>query len=335
MNSNGILSAIGNTPLVRLGNSCPELPFNVYAKMEALNPGGSTKDRPAFNIIRQALDAGHITRDTVVIESSSGNMGIGLAQVCTFYGLRFVCVVDVKTTTQNLRLLEAYGAEVCVVNEPDEETGEYLPARIRRVRELRAAEPNSFWADQYSNEGNAGAHHQTMREIDDALGGRVDYLFCATSTCGTLRGCSEYVRARGLRTKVVGVDAVGSVIFGGQKAKRLLPGHGAAVRPRLYRDDLADCCVHVTDLECVVGCYRLARREAILAGGSSGGVFMAVERMKDEIAPGANCVLIFPDRGERYLDTIYSAVWVRKHFGDITHLWEGHEEAAQPTVASA
>ncbi|HEX8500619.1 MAG TPA: 2,3-diaminopropionate biosynthesis protein SbnA [Pyrinomonadaceae bacterium] len=334
MESTGILSAIGNTPLIRLGSSCSALPFNVFAKLESLNPGGSTKDRPAFHIIRQALDSRALKRGSVVIESSSGNMGIGLAQVCTCFGLRFVCVVDAKTTAQNVRLLKAYGAEVHVVTEPDPETGEYLPARIRAVRELLASTENSFWADQYSNEANAAAHHQTMREIADALGGEVDYLFCATSTCGTLRGCSEYVREQGLRTKVIGVDAVGSVIFGGTKGARLLPGHGAAVRPQLFREDLADQCVHVTDLDCVVGCRRLARREAILAGGSSGGVFAAVERLKDEIPPGANCVLIFPDRGERYLDTIFSDEWVGAHFGDVAHLWEGDPEA-RPSLAPA
>lgn len=334
MQSNGVLSAIGDTPLVRLGRSCRALPFNVFAKLESLNPGGSTKDRPAFNIIRQALDSGALTRESVVIESSSGNMGIGLAQVCNFYGLRFVCVVDAKTTAQNFRLLKAYGAEVHVVTEADPETGEYLPARIRAVRDLLASTAKSFWVDQYSNEANAGAHRQTMREIDVALGGEVDYLFCATSTCGTLRGCSEYVRERGLRTKVVGVDAVGSVIFGGTKGERLLPGHGAAIRPRLFRQDLADKFVHVTDLDCVAGCRRLARQEAILAGGSSGAVFAAAERLKDEIAPGANCALIFPDRGERYLDTIFSDEWVYANFGEVSHLWDCDREA-QPTLAPA
>jgi cysteine synthase A len=334
MKSTGILSAIGDTPLIRLGRSCSALPFNVFAKLESLNPGGSTKDRPAFHIIRQALDSGALKRGSVVIESSSGNMGIGLAQACTCFGLRFVCVVDAKTTAANVRLLKAYGAEVHIVTEPDPETGEYLPARIRAVRDLVASTENIFWADQYSNEANAAAHHQTMREITAALSGEVDYLFCATSTCGTLRGCRDYVREQGLRTKLIGVDAVGSVIFGGTKGTRLLPGHGAAVRPKLFREDLADKFVHVTDLDCVAGCRRLARHEAILAGGSSGGVFTAAERLKDEIPRGANCVLIFPDRGERYLDTIFSDEWVSAHFGDVSHLWEGDPEG-RPALAPA
>jgi len=318
----GILSAIGNTPLVGLTRIFEDIPFRLYAKLEGFNPGGSTKDRPALNILRQCLETGVIQPDTVIVESSSGNMGIGLAQACAYYGLHFICVVDPKTTRQNIRLLEAYGAEVHMVERPDPVTGEYLQARINYVRTLLGMFKNSYWPNQYAHIGNPAAHQRTMEEIAVALGDKVDYLFCAASTCGTLRGCAEYARARNLPTTIVAVDAVGSVIFGGHKAKRLIPGHGAAVRPELYQDHLADRHVYATDLECVVGCRRLVRHEAILAGGSSCAVIMAVEQLKDDIPPGANCVVIFPDRGERYLDTIYSDSWVESQFGDVSHLWQ-------------
>jgi N-(2-amino-2-carboxyethyl)-L-glutamate synthase len=318
----GVLASIGNTPLVRLKHVGRDCDLAVHAKLEALNPGGSIKDRAAFIVIRNAMAAGRIRPDTVVVESSSGNMGIGLAQVCAYYGLRFICVVDPKTTAQNICLLEIYGAEVEMVTQPHAETGEFLQARLDRMRQLLASTEHGFWPDQYSNLDNALAHHQTMREIDEALGGKVDYLFCAASTCGTLRGCHSYIRERGLRTKIFAVDAVGSVIFGGARATRLVPGHGAALRPQLYQPGMADRCIHVSDLECVVGCRRLVRMEAILAGGSSGAVLSALERVKGEIAPGSTCALILPDRGERYLDTIYSDDWVSKNFGEVSHLWE-------------
>jgi cysteine synthase A len=317
----GILSTIGNTPLVELVNIFSPLHFRLFVKLESLNPGGSMKDRPAINIIREGLRSGAIRPDSVIIESSSGNMGIGLAQACSYYGLRFVCVVDAKTTLQNRLLLQAYGAEVDLVEKPDPETGEYLQARLNRVNELLASHENAFWTNQYANPHNSDAHHHTMDEIVTALDDKVDYVFCATSTCGTLRGCSEFVRERKLPTKVIAVDAVGSVIFDGQSAKRLIPGHGAAVRPPLYQPGLADRCVHVTDLECVIGCRLLARREAILAGGSSGAIIMAVNHLRPSIPEGAVCVTILPDRGERYLDTIYSDSWVEEHFGDVSHLW--------------
>jgi N-(2-amino-2-carboxyethyl)-L-glutamate synthase len=318
----GILSTIGNTPLIRLHKYFKGNEFQLFAKLEIFNPGGSVKDRSSINILRCALDNGYIVPGTTIIESSSGNMGIGLAQVCSYYGMRLICVVDPKTTSQNLNILQAYGAEIDVVKEPSAVTGEFLQARLDRVQVLLKLIDNSFWPDQYSNIYNSTAHHQTMHEIIKSLDGKIDYLFCATSTCGTIRGCSEYLRMHGLKTQVIAVDALGSVIFGGNPAKRLIPGHGASVRPKLYHEDIADRCIQVSDLDCVIGCRRLIKREAILAGGSSGGVLMAVEHMKKDIPLDSTCVVILADRGERYLNTIYSDAWVKKNFGFISHYWE-------------
>ena len=318
-----ILSTIGRTPLVSLTRVIPDCPFLLFAKLEGFNPGGSAKDRPALYILREAMRTGAVKVGTVVVESSSGNLGIGLAQACRYLGLRFICVVDPKTTAQNIRILKAYGAEIDLVSKPDPATGEFLQARINRVQNLLETIEDSFWTNQYANLLNAQAHYRTtMREIATELDGRLDYLFVSTSTCGTLRGCAEYIQDHHLRTKIIAVDARGSVIFGGQAAKRLIPGHGAARRPELFRANLAVECVRVTDLDCVVGCRRLVRSEAILAGGSSGAVLMAVEKVKERIPEGATCVVILADHGERYLDTIYSDEWVFKHFGDISHYWQ-------------
>lgn len=321
----GILSTIGNTPLVELARLFKPAPFRILAKLEFLNPGGSMKDRPALNILREGIRAGLIDSDTLIVESSSGNMGVGLAQACSYFGLQFVCVVDPKTTMQNIRLIEAYGARIDRVAEPDPVTGEFLQARLNRVAEIVATNENAFWPNQYTNLHNPFAHRQTMHEMVTALDGRIDYLFCATSTCGTLRGCAEYARDHGLHTKIIAVDAVGSVIFGGPSGKRLVPGHGAAVRPGLFQECLACECVHVTDVDCVVGCRRLARAEAILAGGSSGAIITAIDRYRHKIPSGAVCVAILADRGERYLDTIYSNDWVQEHFGEVSELLEEPE----------
>lgn len=323
----GILATIGHTPLVHLTRIFPDSDFRLFAKLEGFNPGGSAKDRPALHILRQGMRNGMIGPDTVVIESSSGNLGIGLAQACRYLGLRFICVVDPKTTAQNVRILEAYGAEINVVTSPDPATGEFLQARIDRVQALLDDVDDGYWPNQYANPSNPEAHYRTtMHEIMMELEGRLDALFVATSTCGTLRGCAEYVRDYGLTTRIFGVDACGSVIFGGASAKRLVPGHGAARRPELYRDGLADECVHVSDLDCVVGCRRLVRAEAILAGGSSGGVLTAVDRLQHRLRRGATCAAILHDRGERYLDTIYSDAWVEEHFGDVAYRWEDRPE---------
>ena len=324
----GILSTIGNTPLIRLNRISPDSAFRLFGKMEAFNPGGSIKDRTAYSMLKNALDTGLIRPDSTIIESSSGNLGIGLAQACSYLRLRFICIVDPKTTAQHLAILNAYGAEVETVTQRDPATGEFLPARIRRAQELQHELPNSWWTNQYANLFNAAAHHQTMHEIATTLDGQVDYLFCATSTCGTLRGCAEYIHEHMMSTKVIAVDAVGSVIFGGDSRPRLIPGHGASLRPALYRPGLADRCIQVSDLDCVVGCRYLLMSEAILAGGSSGAVIAAIERIQCEIPRDAVCVAILCDRGERYLDTIYSDAWVAKHFGDIAHLWSEHRGAS-------
>ena len=188
--SEGVLSAIGNTPIVRLTHVLADIHFKLYGKLEMLNPGGSIKDRTAISILWHGLDNGEIRPGSVVVESTSGNMGIGLAQACLLLELRFVCVVDPKTTEQNIRILKAYGAEIDLVSEPDPNTGEYLQARINRVKYLLRTINHSFWPNQYANAYNPKAHHRTMHEIVTQLDGKLDYLFCATSTCGTMRGCA-------------------------------------------------------------------------------------------------------------------------------------------------
>ncbi|SDK99161.1 2,3-diaminopropionate biosynthesis protein SbnA [Paenibacillus jilunlii] len=313
--SGGILAAIGNTPVIRLGNLFRNSGFGVYAKMELLNPGGSAKDRPALRMIQEAWKAGEIGPGTSIIESSSGNMAISLAMICKYLGMGFISVVDPRTTETNLQILKALDAKIDVVADPDPDTGEFLPARLKRVQQLLAELPGSFWLNQYGNPNNYLSHyHTTMKEIVAALD-RVDYLFCSVSTCGTIRGLAEYARDHGLKTKIVAVDAEGSAIFGGNKGQRRFPGLGAGIVPPLCRSDLIDRVVHVPDSEIVAGCRALAQDESILAGASSGGIIAAVKHMEQEVAPGSVCAVIVHDKGERYLDTVYSDSWVQNQFG--------------------
>ena len=319
----GILSTIGNTPLVRLKRLFPQASQQVYAKLERFNPGGSIKDRSALSMLLGRIRDGELTPGlSVVVESSSGNLAIGIAQICRYFNLRFICVVDARTTQQNLGILRAYHAEIELITEADASTGEFLPLRLRRVAELVETIPHAYSPNQYANLLNPRAHEHTMSEIARDLGGRVDYLFCTTSTFGTLRGCAEYIREQGMSTRIVAVDAIGSVIFGNAPAERLLPGHGASVVPALADPTLAHDVVHVSDLDCVVACRRLVGREAILAGGSSGATVAALLPRIEDLPADANIVMIFPDGGDRYLNTIYSDPWVTTHFGEISHLWK-------------
>jgi len=142
----------------------------------------------AISTVLEAYESGKIGPDTTIIESSSGNLGIGLAQVCTYLGLRFICVVDTRTTPSNLVILKAYGVDVELVDVPDPITGDLLTARVNRVKQLCREIPGSIWINQYANEDNPRAHYQSMAEIAAELNFQVDYIFAATSTCGTLRG---------------------------------------------------------------------------------------------------------------------------------------------------
>ncbi len=317
----GVLSAVGGTPLVPLKKLFQDETIAVFGKLEALNPGGSIKDRPAVEILEEALGAGRIRPGGVVVESSSGNMGVGLAQACGYYGLELICVVDPKTAPQNLKVLEAYGARIDAVTAPDPESGSFLQARLKRVRELVDSIPGAYWPNQYENRNNPGAHYRTtMAELADQVDGPIDYLFAAASTCGTLRGCGEYIRDHGLSTKLIAVDSVGSLIFSDIQRERMIPGLGASLRPPFRDLSLLSGTVHVSDAECVAGCRMLVRKEAILAGGSSGGVVAALAQTRHDLPRGSRCVLILCDRGERYLETIYNDAWVREHCGEVGSL---------------
>ena len=311
----GVLQAIGDTPLVRLNRLVDPSGPQVWAKLEMLNPGGSAKDRPALRMLSAALASGRLRTGDRVVESSSGHMGIGLAQACAVLGLQLVCVVDHRAQAQNLAILRAYGARIETVEatSPDDDL---LTARLHRVREIVEGDPRAFWPNQYANLHNPAAHeHGTMKEIDEALDGQVDLVFVATSTTGTARGCAAYVASHRRSTRVIGVDAVGSALFGGRPGDRAIAGLGAGVEPPLARHAALDAVVRVDAADCVVGCRRLIRSEGILAGGSAGGVVTALERHLPRLPSGARCVVILPDRGSRYLDTVFDDGWVEERLG--------------------
>ncbi len=310
----GILGAIGNTPLVALHRYLPRPDVEVFAKLESANPGGSAKDRPAARMLQDALDAGLIDFGTTVIESTSGNTGVGLAQACRYHGMRLICVVDDRAHERNVQTMRALGADVRVVTEPDPETGDLLVARLALVQRLLAEIPNSFWPDQYANESNPAAHAGgTMREIDEALDGQVDYVFVATSTTGTLRGCADYLREHGRATRARRGR------LDGERALRRRPRRRAGCRasaPASRRSSRrpptsTSSCASATSTASI-GCRRLAEREAILAGASSGGVAYAMELLAPQMVPGSRCAAIFPDGGSGYLETVFDDGWVER-----------------------
>jgi N-(2-amino-2-carboxyethyl)-L-glutamate synthase len=307
-----VAASIGRTPLVRLRRLFPYEGFDIITKLEFLNPGGSIKDRPARYIIEQGLRDGSITADTHLIESSSGNLGIAIAMLARVYDLRFTCVVDPKISRVNLQILRQLGAHIEMVQERDDQKG-YLKTRLVRVQDLLRETERGLWINQYANQLNTQAHYyQTCGEILADLDGPVDCFVAAVSTAGTIMGVGRRLRQEFPRLRVIAVDAVGSIIFGGYPGMREIPGIGASRVPELLNRDAIDEVVYVNDLEAVHGCHDLVNREGILAGGSSGSVVAAIQKLLPTLSPPCRIVTLFPDRGDRYLHTIYNEDWIER-----------------------
>ncbi|MFF5989904.1 2,3-diaminopropionate biosynthesis protein SbnA [Prauserella flavalba] len=305
-----VFDCVGNTPVVALRRLFPEPGAEVVAKLELLNPSGSMKDRSARYIVESGLRDGSIRAGTRLIESSSGNFGIALAVAARVHGLRFTCVVDPKTTTANLALLHRLGADVELVSEVDD-AGGYLQSRLRRVRELLARAPDAVWVNQYANDRNWQAfYHGTGAELAEQLVRPPDYLFAAVSTTGSILGCSRRLRERFPGLRVVAVDAVGSVIFGGAPGRREIPGIGSSRVPELCSPGEIDQVVHIDDVDAAHGCRELLATEGIFAGGSTGSVVAAIRRTLPSLPRPCRVVAIFPDRGDRYLDLVYDDEWL-------------------------
>lgn len=307
---------VGNTPVLRLHRLYEAPHAALFAKLEQFNPGGSAKDRSAQSMLDDALASGRLQPGGTVVESSSGNLGVALARACTLADIHFVCVVDSRANRATVDTIRALGGRISLVTEPDPRTGDLLTARHQRVADLVEAIPGAVNLNQYGNPANPAAHRNgTMRELAESLGHRIDVLLVATSTTGTIGGCEQYVREHGMDTRVVAVDAAGSVLFGGTAGARLLPGMGAGLVTELSSAVEPDEVVRVTDLQCVAGCRALARREGVLAGASSGGVVWALGQILPGLPDGTRVAAILHDGGGPYLETVHRDEWVLQNLG--------------------
>jgi cysteine synthase A len=304
-----ILEKIGNTPMVKIESEGLEH-INLYAKLEYYNPTGSVKDRAASYIIKKALGLKEINKDTTLIESSSGNFGIALANYCKKFSLKFYCVVDPHICPINEYLIKTLSFRMIKVTEPDENGG-YLLKRIEKVKELLRDIPNSYWVNQYGNPYNAEAYKETLgREICSELK-NIDYVFLEVSSGGTITGVSQKVKEVFPKAKIIAVDIVGSVIFGGCPQKRHIPGMGSSMVPSILRSAKIDD-VSVTDeVSTIRMCHELLEKNNIFVGGSSGSVFSAIKKyfLNRKFDKKPNIVAIFADRGDRYANTIYNDNW--------------------------
>lgn len=306
---------VGRTPLAPLTHLFRRRDVKVVAKLENRNPTGSAKDRSALGIVKEAWSSGRLRPGSVVVESSSGNLAMAAARLGALLGFRFECVVDPRANERTISAIEAYGARVHRVIEPDPETGDWLVARLTRVRELVEATPGAITFDQYSNLASIRAHADgTMREIVDEVG-PPDALYVATSTTGTIGGCLRVVSEERLATRVVAVDAEGSVLFGGTRGTRMLSGYGAGFVPPLAQHCNPSKVVRIDDLGAVVAARALALTEGVLAGASTGAVMAALLGDLESLHTGSTVVAIVHDGGMPYLDTVYDDDWVCRTFG--------------------
>lgn len=309
----GFVARIGNTPIRRIGLVIGGKSRSVYLKLEGNNPGGSIKDRTALSLIRSLEDTGRLSTGGRLVESSSGNLAIGLAMIARDSGYQFTAVVDPKVTEENIRRLHDLGAETTMVEVPDE-TGGYLLTRLARIREMLAEDPELLWTNQYSNWANPRAHYSgTAPEILRQMEHKVDAVFVAVSTGGTLAGIGQYFREASPETQIVAVDAKGSVALGGTPGPRKLTGVGASRRSDFVGTDLYDDLIYVGDRESFAFCRALDAATCIKVGGSSGTCLAACARWMASHPEAERAVCICADRGEYYRSTVFNDSWLAQN----------------------
>jgi S-sulfo-L-cysteine synthase (3-phospho-L-serine-dependent) len=323
-----IVEAIGCTPLIRL-RGIPSAPGQLFAKLELLNPFGM-KDRAARRIIVEARRSGELREGAPIVESSSGTMALGVALVGRALDHPVHIVTDPRIDAITLAKLNALGCEVHVVERMSHQG--WQSARLERLQALMAELPGAFWTRQYENVGNPLGYVELAHEILEQLGG-LDVLVGPVGSGGSLCGTARELRARGMDIRVVGVDAVGSVIFGQpDQPARLQSGLGNSLIPPNVDFAIIDEVHWLSDAEAFGATYELARREQIFAGNSSGSAYLVARWLTLETPPGTRVVAILPDRGDRYVGTFYNNDYLREHRIDVRQpLTDAPLEAALDT----
>lgn len=308
--------AVGETPLVRLGRVLGHLPGEAFAKLELLNPTGSSKDRIARHMVRVAAADGRLLPGDVLVEASSGNTAMGLGMMAALDGYRCKVVVRDRTSPEKIRALRALGVEVQTV---DGSLPPEHPDSYNRVMERVVAEtPRAYFPDQHNNRENNAAHYATTGpELWEQMDGRIDVLVCGMGTGGTLGGVARYLKEQDPEVRVVAVDVEGSVFTSlfrtGRAAKPgpyLLEGLGDEEAIACVEWELIDAMIQVSDRDAFHAARDLARREGIFAGGSSGAALHATRQVLEEADRPLRVATIFPDSGHRYLSTFYDDAWL-------------------------
>jgi len=301
---------VGHTPVLRISAPFSDDERGFWAKLEGFNPGGM-KDRPAMHMVERGRARGDLRPGARIVESTSGTLGLGLALAGTVYGHPVTLVADPGMEPMMHRMLSAYGAQVDVVTEPHPQGG-WQQARRDRVAELLAAHPRSWYPDQYNNPDNVEAYQGLALELDAQLG-RIDVLVCSVGTGGHSAGVARVLRQFNPDLRLIGVDTVGSTIFGQPAATRLMRGLGSSIHPRNVDYDAFDEVHWVAPAEAVWACRTLAATHFASGGWSVGAVALVAGWVARTLPADTSIAAVFPDGPQRYFDTVYNDDYCRQH----------------------
>lgn len=299
---NNIIETIGNTPLVKLNRITKDIEPNIYVKLEAFNPGASVKDRICMSMIEKAEQKNIINKDTIIVEPTSGNTGIGLALVCAAKGYKLILTMPESMSIERRKILKAYGAELVLT-----QASEGMKGAIKRAEELSKENDKIFIPQQFKNEANPEIHRRTTaEEIYNDLDGKVDGFVAGIGTGGTITGVGEILRKRiGDHVKMYAVEPKDSpVLSGGQPGSHKIQGIGAGFVPDVLNTEIYNKVIQVKYEDAVETTRKLAKLEGIFVGISAGAAAWAgIYIVSKEFKKGENIVIILPDTGERYLST--------------------------------
>ena len=317
-----ILELVGETPIVKLQNITANLPGNFYAKLEYFNPGQSSKDRIALHIVENAEKKGLLKPGDTIVETTSGNTGFSLAMIAMVKGYKCILAVSDKSSKDKIDVLTTMGAEVhiCPANVPADDPRSYY----EKAKQIHLETPNSVYINQYFNELNIEAHyHSTGPEIWEQTDGKVTHIVFASGTGGTISGTGRYLKEQNPKIKVLGVDAIGSVIKKYHETREFdeseispykIEGLGKTLIPSATDFDVVDVYEKVSDKDAAFKARDLVKDEGMFCGYTSGAVIQATEQYaaKDMFDKDSFVVLLFPDHGSRYMNKIYSDSWMKE-----------------------
>ena len=305
-----ILETVGHTPLIQLTKITKGLKPLILVKAEFFNPGGSVKDRPAVKMIEEAEKSGLLKPGGTIIEPTSGNTGVGLAQAAAVKGYRCILVMPDKMSEEKFALLKAYGAEVVKVPTTATSSPEsYNNVAQRLATEIRGA----FFPNQFQNPDNSNAHYLTTGpEIWEDTDGKITYFVAGVGTGGTISGNAKYLKEKNSKIQVIGIDPDGSIYSGNYSKSYKVEGIGEDFLPRNVNLSLIDRFERISDKDAFETCIKLAREEGILVGGSAGAAVFGALKVAKELKESDVIVVILPDTGRAYLSKIFSEKWMKE-----------------------